>query len=152
MRSRIILLDYDWNEFLTVLSFIFSFRQWGVLPHWVSYAGDALIIVGMVIRFSTIIQLGSFFSLTVEVVANQELIQSGWYRWIRNPSYTGGWLIAVGIGLGLRTWWGTLLSGVGSLLIYAYRIHVEEKAMIQLFEDKYLHYMERTKKMFPGIW
>ncbi|MCM2532925.1 isoprenylcysteine carboxylmethyltransferase family protein [Neobacillus pocheonensis] len=114
--------------------------------------GDSLIIIGMVIRFSAIIQLGRFFLHTVSVVANQELIESGLYRWIRNPSYTGGWLIAVGIGLGLRTWWGTLLSGVGTLLIYAYRIRVEEKAMIQQFEDKYIHYIKTTKKMFPGIW
>ena len=116
---------------LTFLSFVFLFRQLGVLPYWVSYVGNSLIIIGMVIRFSAIIQLGRFFSHAVGVVANQELIESGLYRWIRNPSYTGGWLIAIG---------------------YTYRIHVEEKVMIQQFKDKYLDYINTTKKMFPGIW
>lgn len=139
-------------DFFVFLAFICSFQRLGVLPRWMGYAGDALILAGMVIRFGAIIQLGRFFSHAVSVVSNQELIHTGFYRRIRNPSYTGGWMIAAGIGLGLRTWWGALLAAAGTLLIYAYRIHIEEKVMIQHFGDRYIQYIKSTKKMFPWIW
>ena len=139
-------------NFFVFLSFVFGFRKLGELPFYMSYVGDVLIIIGTVIRFSAIIQLGRFFSVTVGVVADQKLIQTGLYKKIRNPSYTGVWLVAIGFALALRTWWGALLTAIGVLFIFAYRIHVEEKAMIQQFGDKYVSYMRRTKKMFPWIW
>lgn len=150
-RGSVLFIVFGTYIFIYV-SVIFSIRQWGVLPSWTKYVGYVLMIIGMVIRYSAIFQLGRFFSPVVGVVANQEIIQSGFYRWIRHPAYTGGWLTVVGVGLGLRTWWGTFLCGVGLLLIYAYRIHVEEQAMIRHFGEKYLSYIKITKKMFPGIW
>jgi protein-S-isoprenylcysteine O-methyltransferase Ste14 len=137
---------------LIAMAIIFSMNRLGFLPLWMRYLGFALMIMGMVVRFSAIYQLGRFFSPIVGVVSDQEIIQSGWYRLIRHPSYTGGWITAIGIGLGLRTWWGTLLCGVGLLLLYGYRIHIEERAMINHFGDRYIKYKQSTKRMFPGIW
>jgi len=96
---------------LIFVSIMLSVRHLGILPQWTRYVGFLLMIAGMIIRFSAIIQLGRFFSPVVGVVSNQEIIQSGLYRWIRHPAYTGGFITAVGIGLGLRTWWGVLVLG-----------------------------------------
>lgn len=137
---------------LVLVAIVLSMNRLGLIPVWMRYVGFVLMVIGMVIRFSAIHQLGRFFSPVVGVVSDQELVQIGWYRWIRHPAYAGGWITAVGIGLGLRTWWGILVCGIGLLLIYAYRIHVEERAMVHLFGEKYLRYMQSTKRMFPGIW
>lgn len=137
---------------LIFISIGFSARQLGILPRWTQYIGFILMIVGMVIRFTAIIQLGRFFSPVVGVVSNQDIVQSGLYRWIRHPAYTGGWIIAVGMGFGLQTWWGVLLCGIGLLLIYAYRVRVEEKVLVQHFGEIYIEYRKGTRKMFPGIW
>ncbi len=137
---------------LILVSFVFSVNKLGLLPNWVKYVGYALMLAGMAVRYSAIAQLGRFFSPVVGVVSNQEIVQSGLYRKIRHPAYTGGWITAVGIGLSLRTWWGTALCGVGLLLLYVYRIHVEEQMMIRHFGQKYLTYRKFTWKMFPGIW
>ncbi len=137
---------------LIAIAIVLSMNRIGLIPLWTRYLGFTLMIIGMIVRFSAIYQLGRFFSPVVGVVSNQEIIQSGWYRLIRHPSYTGGWVTAIGTGLGLRTWWGALLCGVGLLLFYGYRIHIEERAMIHHFGDKYLNYMHSTKRMFPGIW
>jgi protein-S-isoprenylcysteine O-methyltransferase Ste14 len=93
----------------------------------------------------------TFFSPVVGVVSNQEIVKTGLYRWI-HPAYTGGWVTAIGIGLGLSTWWGALLCGNGLLLIYMYRIHIEEKLLVQNFGENYLEYQKSTRKMFPGVW
>ncbi|WP_067621138.1 methyltransferase family protein [Alicyclobacillus acidiphilus] len=137
---------------LIFISIGFSIRQEGILPRWTQYIGFVLMIAGIVIRLSAIIQLGRFFSPVVGVVSNQEIVQTGLYRWIRHPAYTGGWITAVGIGFGLRTWWGVLLCGIGLLLIYAYRIRVEEKVLVEHFGERYVEYRKRTRRMFPGIW
>ncbi|MCI0183053.1 methyltransferase family protein [Sulfoacidibacillus ferrooxidans] len=137
---------------LIVISIIFVVNQIGILPIWARYIGYFLMIIGMIIRFFAIIQLGRFFSPTVGVVSNQEMIQSGLYRSIRHPAYTGGWIAAVGIGLSLGTSWGALLLGLGLLLIYTYRIRIEEQMMIQHFGNQYTEYRNHTKRMFPGIW
>ncbi|MDQ0191369.1 isoprenylcysteine carboxylmethyltransferase family protein [Alicyclobacillus cycloheptanicus] len=138
--------------FLVAVSIILSMNRLGVVPDWMRYAGYALMIVGMVIRFSAIYQLGRFFSPVVSTVSDQEIVQTGFYRLIRHPAYTGGWITAVGIGLGLQTWLGTLVCGIGMLLAYIYRIHIEERVMIDHFGENYLSYMKATKRMFPGIW
>lgn len=137
---------------LILVSFVFSVNKLGLLPNWVKYVGYAFMLAGMAVRYSAIAQLGRFFSPVVGVVSDQEIVHSGLYRRIRQPAYTGGWITAVGIGLSLRTWWGAALCGVGLLLLYIYRIHVEEKMMIRHFGEKYLTYRKFTWKMFPGIW
>ena len=150
-RGSILLIIFGMYV-LIAIAIVFSMNRLGLLPLWMRYLGFALMIMGMVVRFSAIYQLGRFFSPVVGVVSDQEIIQSGWYRLIRHPSYTGGWITFIGIGLGLRTWWGTLLCGVGLLLIYGYRIRIEERAMINHFGDRYINYKQSTKRMFPGIW
>lgn len=82
----------------------------------------------------------------------QKRVRSGLYRWIRHPAYTGSWLTVIGIGLALRTWWGVLLCGIGLLVIYAYRIHVEEQVLIDYFGEAYVQYARSTARMFPGLW
>ena len=139
-------------DLLLWLTFMFAARRVGMLPIWSAYIGYIVMVMGIGIRFSAILQLGRFFSPVVGVVSNQEIIQSGLYHWIRHPAYTGGWLIMVGIGLSLRTWWGVILCAVGSWLLYVYRIHVEEEMLIQHFGEKYVEYIKTTKRMFPRIW
>ena len=134
------------------ISFGFSINRLGVLPGWMKDIGYLLMIIGMAFRFSAIHQLGRFFSPVVRIVENQEIVQTGLYKWIRHPAYTGGWITVVGIGLGLGTWWGALLCAIGMWIIYAYRIGVEEKVLRQYFGTRYIMYSKTTWRMFPGIW
>lgn len=150
-RGSVFLIMIGMYTFIWI-SVLFVINRLGMLPDWTRYIGYILMIAGMGIRFSAIVQLGRFFSPTVGIVSNQEIVQSGLYRRIRHPAYTGGWISIVGIGLGLGTWWGVLLCGVGLFFIYAYRISVEERAMIQHFGDEYRKYKKSTRKMFPGLW
>ncbi|MDQ0191268.1 isoprenylcysteine carboxylmethyltransferase family protein [Alicyclobacillus cycloheptanicus] len=137
---------------LLAITFWFASNRFGFLPVWTRWVGLVLMASGIVIRFSAIRQLGRFFSPLVNVAEDQQIIQTGWYRHIRHPAYTGGWITAVGIALSLRTWWGAVLCGVGLFLLYLYRIHVEEQALVDHFGEPYRSYMKRTKRMFPGVW
>jgi protein-S-isoprenylcysteine O-methyltransferase len=58
-----------------------------------------LFALGVLLRFYSIIYLGRFFTPTVAISADHRLIDSGPYRFIRHPTYTGFLMILVGLGL-----------------------------------------------------
>lgn len=137
---------------LIYLAFLLSTNQIGLMPLWVPYVGNGVMALGIFVRYSAITQLGRYFSSTVQIATDQPVIDIGWYRRIRHPAYTGGWLIAVGVGLSLDTWVGTLIIGLGLLALYYQRICVEEQALVQHLGSAYASYRQRTDRMFPGIW
>ncbi len=115
-------------------------------------AGLALIVGGLLLRWSAIRTLDSRFTYLVEIQAHHRLIETGPYRWIRHPGYLGQCLVFVGIGLGLAN----ALSLLGLLapicVGFIYRISVEERALHQRFGEAYEAYRQRTWRMIPWLY
>ena len=132
---------------------VFSFAASGIamLPSWAYYVGITLMIVGITLRQWSIAVLGRFFSGTVGTQEGQKVVDTGPYRFVRHPSYTGALLIFVGLGLAVQSWGGVLvlllLFGVG----YGYRMYVEEKVLISELRDDYVKYSKRRKRLIPYI-
>ena len=83
---------------------------------------------------------------------DHRLITSGPYRRLRNPSYTGGLLTFVGIGLALGNWL-SLAAAAGALLVaYGWRIRAEEKALRERFGQAYADCMRRSWALIPLLW
>ena len=78
-------------------------------------------------------------------------MDNGPYKLIRHPSYTGGLLILIGLGLALQSWGAVLITLLILSLAYGYRIHVEEKLLVTELGDEYIDYMKRTKRLIPYI-
>jgi protein-S-isoprenylcysteine O-methyltransferase Ste14 len=93
--------------------------------------------------------LGRFFTYDVAIHAGQTVIEAGPYRYIRHPSYTGGLVTLAGIGLALGNWAALLAllacAGTG----YAYRMYVEEAALVAALGEPYKAYMLRTTRLLP---
>jgi protein-S-isoprenylcysteine O-methyltransferase Ste14 len=105
-----------------------------------------------VIRFWAVRELGHAFRTTVEVHDGQDVVDTGPYRLVRHPSYTGLLLIAAGFGLGGGNWPGLALCVVLPALATLRRIRVEENEMIEVLGEPYRDYVTRTKRLFPGVW
>ena len=77
---------------------------------------------------------------------------TGPYRWVRHPSYSGLLLQFVGFALSLNN----LLCLVAILLpvcwALGYRIRVEEAALHGSLGDAYKKYTDRTKKLVPSVY
>jgi protein-S-isoprenylcysteine O-methyltransferase Ste14 len=116
------------------------------------FIGIALMIAGMAFRFYSMSLLGRFFTYQVAVHAGQTVIEAGPYRYIRHPSYTGGLVTLAGIGLALGNWAGffALLACAGAG--YAYRMHVEEAALVAALGEPYKGYMRRTQRLLPFLF
>ena len=112
--------------------------------------GIAVMLAGVALRWSAIRTLGQSFTTAVAVRADQAVVESGPYRWIRHPSYTGGLLTVFGCLIACANG-VSLIAIVIPLLAYVYRMRVEERALIAGLGEPYLDYMHRTKRLIPFI-
>ncbi len=115
-------------------------------------AGLALFIAGVVLRWYSIFYLGRFFTVDVAIAQEHELIDSGPYRYIRHPSYTGALLAFIGFGLCLANWLALLCLIIPITLAFIWRIRVEERALSDALGDQYRAYMQRTKRLLPLVY
>ena len=76
----------------------------------------------------------------------------GPYRWLRHPSYTGILFAYTGIGFFLDNWLAPLAILVGSSLGLAYRIQVEERALVGEMGDRYRDFAATRKRLIPYVW
>ncbi|MGH9572709.1 MAG: methyltransferase family protein [Candidatus Acidiferrales bacterium] len=124
--------------------------QWERIPLF--YIGVALMLAGLAFRFYAMGVLGRFFTYRVGVQTDHVVVQSGPYRYIRHPSYTGALITLAGLGLALGNWLG-LLALLGCMSIaYGYRIKVEEAALATALGEPYKQYMLRTRRLVPFLF
>ncbi len=124
----------------------------GYLPVWVSAVGLVVLAGGLLLRGWALRTLGRFFTMPITLRPDHEIIRSGPYERLRHPAYTGGYLTAVGLALALGAPLGALVTGVGCLAAYVYRIHVEEATLVSRFGDDYRHYAEGTWRLLPPVY
>ncbi len=134
-----------------IVAFLLAINTIAVLPDWLFYPGVVLMVAGILVRQWAIFTLGRFFTLTVSVQENQNVVDNGPYRFIRHPSYSGMFLTVIGIGVALQSWAGTLVIAVLAGLAIGYRIRIEEKFLISELGDDYIRYMKRTKRLIPFV-
>jgi protein-S-isoprenylcysteine O-methyltransferase Ste14 len=95
--------------------------------------------------------LGRYFTFQVDVHTGQTVIETGPYRYIRHPSYSGALITVFGLGLALGNW-ASILALLACVLIgYAYRIRVEEAALVTALGQPYSEYMSRTARLIPFL-
>jgi protein-S-isoprenylcysteine O-methyltransferase Ste14 len=114
--------------------------------------GVILILLGVALRWYAIWTLGRYFTRDVAVSADQKVVQTGPYRSIRHPAYSGTFLTMLGVGLAMTNW-----ASLATLLIcvfvgHMYRVSVEEKALIQTIGQPYVEYMHRTRLFIPLVF
>jgi protein-S-isoprenylcysteine O-methyltransferase Ste14 len=118
----------------------------------VTIAGIVLILLGGALRWWAILTLGHYFTFDVAVRVSQPVVQSGPYRLIRHPAYSGTLLVLLGIGLALANWASIVAILTGVLIGLRYRVRVEEQALIDGLGQPYVDYMRHTKRFVPFIF
>lgn len=113
-------------------------------------AGFLLAAGGIAVRWYAIITLGRFFTMRVQTTSDQQVIESGPYRFIRHPSYTGALMTVFGVLL-MSTNWVALACFVIVIPGFAYRIAVEERALVGELGDRYRSYMQHSKRLVPFL-
>ena len=137
-----------------------GFAAAGVFPrlsvgtHWrvLFDVGIALWLCGSLFRFYSMRILGRFFTYDVAVSAGQHVVERGPYRWLRHPSYSGSLVAYIGFGMTMTNWVALLPPALCLGAAYAYRIPVEEQALLQGLGSPYREYMRRTWRLIPFVY
>ena len=136
------------------LSFIIGATTFGRLHHWNTFfiIGSVLVLIGLIIRVTSIIKLRQQFTYKVTRLENHELVETGLYKIIRHPGYLGQLIIFLGTAVCLSNWLSIFLMIIPVLSGYLYRINVEERFMVEQMGQKYLDYRRMTKKLIPAVY
>ncbi len=112
--------------------------------------GVVLALAGIAFRQYAVATLGRFFTTRVMTQPGQTVVETGPYRFVRHPSYSGMLLTVLGVLL-CSTDWLSLACFVLALPGMAYRVKVEEGALIQALGEPYREYMWRTPRLAPFL-
>lgn len=74
------------------------------------------------------------------------IVQSGIYRWTRNPMYVGMALLQIAVGLALDNAWMVLLSAASLGVVYVIAVVPEERYLEQKFGEPYLQYKRSVRR------
>jgi protein-S-isoprenylcysteine O-methyltransferase Ste14 len=120
---------------------------------WAAYAaGLALMVVGLALRWWSIRALGRSFTVDLRIRAGQTVTDTGPYRWVRHPSYTGLLLICAGIGLALGNGAALACAILIPLAGLVARIHTEERVLLRELGDPYRLFSQGRARLIPGVW
>jgi len=115
-------------------------------------AGIACFAVSLWLFYRSHADLGTNWSVTLQIRDQHRLVTQGVYRRIRHPMYSALFLYSVGQLFVLPNWVAgpSYLVAFGSL--FALRVRAEERMMLEEFGAQYSSYMARTKRLVPGLW
>jgi len=116
------------------------------------WIGLCLLWCGIALRFWSFRTLGRYFTFTVQTSSDQPVTTAGPYRLVRHPSYAAILLAVVGLGLLSGNWWSLILLTGAVACGLVFRIHVEERALLQDLGDDYRSYAATHKRLVPFLW
>lgn len=115
-------------------------------------AGIVLMVLGIAFRAWSVIILGRNFTVYVQVRDEQPVVDTGPYRLLRHPSYTGLLVVCLGIGLALGNWLALVVVVVAPTIAIILRIRVEERALLAGIGEPYRRFAATRKRLIPWVW
>jgi protein-S-isoprenylcysteine O-methyltransferase Ste14 len=123
---------------------------WSTVSSSAVIAGDGLVAIGFSLIF-LVYRENTYTSATIEVAANQKVIESGPYALVRHPMYASALLYLLGTPLALGSCWG-LLPFATLIPLLIWRLVDEEKLLTRELGG-YAQYRKRVRyRLIPRVW
>jgi protein-S-isoprenylcysteine O-methyltransferase Ste14 len=149
------LLVLAWIGFFVPLVWVasraFSFAEYS-LGAGQLVAGVMCLVIGLWLFYRSHADLGTNWSVTLEVREQHRLITEGAYRHIRHPMYLAIALYSIGQALVIPNWAAGPSNLIAFAILLALRLRAEERMMVEEFGAQYVAYSARTKSLIPGVW
>ena len=149
------LLVVAWSGFLIPIIWIaspaFSFAEYA-LDAGPLVAGVMCLAIGLWLFHRSHADLGTNWSITLEIREQHRLITQGVYRRIRHPMYSALAMYSIGLALLIPNWVAGPSNLLAFMILLALRVHAEERMLVKEFGDEYAVYSARTKRLIPGVW
>lgn len=135
---------------LAVMAAAYGFHQWIPLcipkSAFLSALGLVLVGIGMLILVVSLVQFFQQKTAIEPWKPATRLIQTGLYRYSRNPIYLAFYLIQVGGGLFLSQGWMVITVMITEGWIYRLVIKKEEAYLERRFGEEYRHYKSKVRR------
>jgi protein-S-isoprenylcysteine O-methyltransferase Ste14 len=83
-------------------------------------------------------------------VPPDRIIDTGPYRFTRNPMYLGHLIFLAGLALTFWSWFALLLLAVRAIWFHR-RVRRDEARLLQIFGDDYVAYCRRVSRWIPWL-
>lgn len=132
-------------------------RTWPGLPSWPALAarlgtlaGTALLVLGSLLALAGMVRLGRNLTALPHPKDDADMVETGPYRVVRHPIYSGAILAALGWGFWVHGW---LTIGYALLLFVFFDLKSrrEERWLAERFPG-YALYQERVRKLIPFLY
>jgi len=138
---------------LVIVAGLDHLYEWtSVFPIWLNILGLVIIALGYAFAAWALVE-NRFFSGTVHIQLDRGHVvcDSGPYRIVRHPGYSGNILSLAGIVLALDSIW-TLIPAAAALIIAVIRTALEDRSLQEELPG-YRDYSKRVRyRLFPGIY
>ncbi|MCA6435179.1 MAG: isoprenylcysteine carboxylmethyltransferase family protein [Bacteroidetes bacterium] len=115
-------------------------------PFILKYTGVVISVLGFLIIVIAILQLNKNLIPFPTPKENGSLINTGLYKYVRHPIYSGIFLAAIGIAFYTGSYWQLAISFILLILFY-YKSKYEESLLIEKYNE-YENYKEGTRLFF----
>jgi len=140
---------YGLSQSLTILSALWFGSIWKNLNLY-HIVGFILFISGGIFRIWAIQTLGKYYSHIVRKIDGHKIIDTGPYRYIRHPAYTGMIIAHIGITIFYFNYFTLGIFLIMLIPAIIVRIAIEEKALLGI--EGYVEYSKYRKRIVPFIW
>jgi protein-S-isoprenylcysteine O-methyltransferase Ste14 len=96
--------------------------------------------------------LGTNWSIALDIRAKHSLVTNGVYRYVRHPMYSAFWLNALAQLLLLPNYLAGPAGLIGIAVLYFSRVAREERMMLETFGEEYRAYMGRSARLIPWVY
>ena len=148
---------YVATQFAIFLLLVLGPRSWPGLPEWSypfdrigSLTGGFFLILGGLLTAAGFFSLGTNLAVLPRPKEKARLVETGAYRLVRHPIYSGIFFAALGWGLWLESW---LVIGYALplFLVHDLKARREERWLLEKFPE-YAAYQKRVRRLIPFIY
>ncbi|MGO3184559.1 MAG: methyltransferase family protein [Aequorivita sp.] len=137
-------------QFLLFIAFTFDIESMTILfPAFLFWFGVGFFVLGFVITVVAVLQLNVNLSPFPSPLPGAKLIETGVYKFVRHPIYTGLILAFFGYAFISDSGYKLVVAALLFLLFY-FKTFYEEKQLLEKFPD-YSEYKKRTGRFFPWV-
>jgi protein-S-isoprenylcysteine O-methyltransferase Ste14 len=130
----------------------FDFRfAWSDVPMPIVIVSDVFVVSGYLLM-ARVWEENRYASAIIEVTSEQKVIETGPYKIVRHPMYTGALIFIIFTPLALGSYWALIPFSASTVVALVLRIINEEKFLIANLPG-YSEYCTKTKyRVVPYLW
>jgi len=117
----------------------------------VDILGFIIGIIGLSFCLYAQIKMGKSWRVGIDEKEKTDLVTSGLYKLIRNPTYLGLFILNIGIWLIWPTW-TIFIFNLLFIIFLEIQVRSEEDFLISIHGQKYLDYKKGTKRYIPFVY